>query len=642
MPYPRELVLDQETEDRLIAYIEEELTNHYAERSGHIEDLQRYQRDYWAKPTNEVATFPFRNAATIVIPLDAIAVEAIHARVDRTMFALDQFVSAKAISPEWEHVDRAVERHLDYELMVQMRIRKPLTSCFLESEKFGTMTGKVGYVREEKWSVREIGGIEQDFRVVTKNGPQFDAVSDARFLMPHSALDPQTAHWCGEEHEDTPYRVMMLEQAGFFKEGTILGEDAKLRQWATQTSPQSGAEGGQKFDNTQKTLENTKSQWPKTINWLELWIAFNVDGDPDGRMREIVVHYHRDARCLMSTRYNWNHDLRRPYPQNVYFPVEHRWRGIGICKMNEQFQKEITTQHRQRIDNATLANMRMIKIHKLSQYGPNEPIFPGKMWFLDNMDHLETIQMGEIYPSSYQNENAAMVFSQQRTGVNEATLGMPQAGTPGTATAEMARVQEGNKKFDLIFANMKEFATDVITDTASVIQQFGPRRVEYYNTAENGQLVKQFYDMPAELIRNGLLISLKASGQTQNKILDRQNWQQIAQFINMYYNGLMQLAMPTGDKKLIGSILYKGMGAATEAMRQIFESYDIRNIDRLIVKELDPEIRNALASLNPTQPGGTGEPSGDQQVPGMGNGGQALQPAGANGNGRFDFFPGQQ
>ena len=64
--------------------------------------------------------------------------------------------------------------------------------------------------------------------------------------------------------------------------------------------------------------------------------------------------------------------------------MEGRWTGIGVGKQNEQFQALITTIHRQRLDAGTLANMGQLALKKTSGYGPDEPIWPGKMWFVDN------------------------------------------------------------------------------------------------------------------------------------------------------------------------------------------------------------------------------------------------------------------
>jgi hypothetical protein len=258
------------------------------------------------------------------------------------------------------------------------------------------------------------------------------------------------------------------------------------------------------------------------------------------------------------------------------------------------------------------------------------------------MDHIESFQMGEIYPSGYQNENASLVYSQQRTGANDVMLGMPQVGTPGTATSDMARIQEGTKKYDFIYSNFKTFTTDIITDVACTIQQFGPRRVEYYDLVENGQYVKQFYDMPELDIRNGLLISLKAAGQNQNKVLDRQNAQQIAQYTQQYYTGLLQLAQFTQNPKVIALIVTKGMSASTEVFRQILDGFDMRNIDRVVVKELEAAVNEALTNYAGPVTTGSGSPNSTLQIPGMDRFITSGSSNGENGNGAAYSIPGRQ
>lgn len=637
--YPRQLNLDPDTQRRLVSYIETELLNHYMERNPWMDRLLSWQKDYWAEPTTKRATFPFTGASTIVIPLTAVAVEAVHARTMTTLFALNQMVSATARSATWEDYARPVERFLDQELLQEMKIRRKLDSSVLEIEKFGTGIGKVGYERVVKSAVRKIGDVEQEFPVTIRDGAVMDSVASGRFLMPLSATDPQTAPWCGEEHAKSPYEVLCMEDNGFFYPGTF----EVIKKWvATSSQTATGVE--RKFLQAQESLESRKAVWPNLIDWVELWLSFIVDGSTIPK--EIVVHYHRPSQYLMSCRYNWHDDLHRPYRVGVYFPVEHRWMGIGICKQNEQFQKEVTTQHRQRLDNATLANMRMIKISKLSGYKAGEPIFPGKMWFLDDMSHVDTLQLGEVYNSAFNNEQATLMYSQQRTGVNDVVLGQPQVGTPGTATGDLARIQEGAKKFDYAYQNIKEFVQELIVDTACIIQQYGPRRIEYFDVAEGGRMVQQFFNMPVEYIRHGLLIELRAAGQQQNKVLDRQNWQVVATLIQQYYLGMLQLAQ-LGRQDLVQYITDKGLIAGTEAMRQLLETFDIRNVDRIILSEILKQplpglggqgVNGGGISPGTTQPGGNGGPAGAGQAPGMEQLAalvQALGGGGSPGNGRL-------
>jgi hypothetical protein len=628
--YPRLLSLDEETEERLKSYLDDELTRHYMERDKWVQNIINWQRDYWAEPSQKQRTFPFLGASNIMIPLSAIAVEAIQAREMTTIFALDQFVSARAKNADWENVAHPVEAMLDHELLTKMKIYWPVNDMALEKNKFGTCMGKSGYEKIVKTAIREIGDQEQEFDVIIKDGPTVDYVPITRFLMPLGSQDPQRAPWCGEEHDWTPFEVKGYEDSGMFREGTM----EKLKAWVSNSNVTS--QGEKKAQHAQEKLEDREAMWPKSLNFVEMWLTFNVDqGDRD---HEIIAIYHRESRYLPAVRYNYHHDLHRPYRRGVYFPVEGRWPGIGICKQNEQFQKEITTQHRQRLDNATLANMRMIVINKLSGYGPNEPVFPGKIWFVDDMSHINTIQLGEVYQSAFANEQATLIYSQQRTHVSDITLGMGQTGTPGTATSDLARIQEGAKISDFTFKNFKQFLNELIIDVAVNIQQFGPRSKLYYEQVENGKLVEQFFSLSPELIRDGLVIELTSAGQQQNKIIDRQDWIQISALLEKYYRGLVEMAQVLQSPELIQSVVKKGMTAITEAMRQILESYDRRNINRIIMSELLAGVENGTPSGPQALPlpGANNRIASPGSSPGMdqliaaiqGNGGSSVPPIG--------------
>jgi hypothetical protein len=358
MPYPREIYLGEDREAELSMYLDTILTRYYMDTNEHIQDLLQWQSDYWAKPTKKVANFPFKNASTIVIPITAIAVEAVHARAETQLFGQSQLVVSQSISDEWDEAQKPVEDFMNYQLLEVLKIRKSMSSCFLEAEKFGTAIGKPLYQRMIRNGVREIDGEDQEFQVVYKDGPSFDAVPDSKFILPYWSQDAQSSDFVGEEHSDTPLFVYEAEQSGLFRPGTYKALDIYLENQMSE--PGSGMDG-KDFERNQMELEKTRYSLGRRLDWYELWIAWETDDT--GVKKELVVHYHRDSKTFMSIRYNFLSDLRRPYRTTVYFPVEHRSRGIGICKMNEQFQRSITVRHRQNIDNATLANIRMFKIH---------------------------------------------------------------------------------------------------------------------------------------------------------------------------------------------------------------------------------------------------------------------------------------
>lgn len=599
MPYPRNIYLDEDTQNRLRSYLDDEILRHYAERSEFIEELKNWQKDYWAKSKSERATFPFTGASRLVIPITAISVEAVHSRTMTTLFGLPQFVSARSRNAQMADVGTQVERMMDHEILGNSKNYDQIDSAILECEKYGTGIMKSSYEFIMKTAVRDVvnqstGEVvdTREVNVITRQGAVIDAVPLGRYIMPYAHQDPQTAPWVGEEHSDSPYQIRALINSGFFYNDIW----EELEKWVSSSSfGNAGPLNFRQNEQQQEQLEKRQPVWPKRLDWLEVWLSFDTDGS--NREKEIIVHYHVPSRIFMSIRHNFHEDLHRPYRKGVYFPVEHRWAGIGICKQVEQFQKEITTMHRQRLDAGTIANMPMLKVHKLSGYGPKEPIFPGKMWFLDDMTHVEPFKMSEVSASAFSNEQASVIYSQQRSGVNEVVLGMPQVGTPGTATSDLARIQEGNKKFDFVYKNIKSWVRDIIVDVAVNIGQFGARNVEYYSLVEGGELANQFFSLDPALIRGNFLIEIGPAGQQQNKILDRQNWTQVAAMLQTYYSGLLQLAQFTGNKELMFAISQKGIVAGTEAMKQILESFDIRNIDRIVLSE----VLQKSQQLAPTQ-----------------------------------------
>lgn len=597
--YPPLLDLDEERESALKAHLDQLLFDHDSEREVFIDELIKMQKDYWAKPVQEKRTFPFTNAANIIIPLTAIVFETVHARTMTTLFGLKQFVSAKSVNPQYEQVVTPFEQYFDHELRNSIKIKDGIESAIIELEKLGTGVASTYYENIVKWGVKEIAGKKQEFPVTVSRGAKVCSTPLSRFLCPYTANSVETAAWSGEEFTKTPYEVKVLEQSGLFYEGTF----EALKMWYTHDEL-----GGKKYERSQQQLEKREpTSWVDQTDFVEMWLSY--DYDDSGYEKEIVVHYHRTARILMAVRDNWNFDLRRKYRTGVYFPVEHRITGIGISKQNEQFQKEVTVQHRQRLDNATIANMRMFKVSKLSGYGPNEPIFPGKMWFLDDMTQIDTVQLGEVYPSSFNNEQQTLMYSQQRTGVNEVVLGMPQTGTPGTATSDLARVKEGQKKFDYTYGNIKKFTDAIIMDLHLQIAQYGPSSPYYFENINGGSLVQQFLSLPPELIKQSLILEVTTAGEKDNNIIDRQNWMQISQIIQQYVTGMLQLAMQTGDQQAAMLIAKKGMSAGTEALKQILESFEVRNVDKIIIPELLQYGIGPVSQLGGSQ-GANGTPQG--------------------------------
>lgn len=567
--YPPLIHLELDEQVRLMNHLKDLILRHQGERNQSMDDLIQMQKEYYAKPVTEKKTFPFPGAANIIIPLAAISFEAIHARTMTTAFGIEQKTFAKAVNPIYDDFVSPIEEFMDYEVK-RSRFKERVESAIIEQEKFGTGCAKVRYETVIKNGVFYEAGVEQEMPVVVRQGCVVDSVPWAKFQYPFDAAELDDSEWVGEEFNRTMNQIQVMEDSGLFYKHVTKA----VSTWFNLNT--------NRFETSQQQLENRTPSFPQTLTFGEYWFTFDLH---KGKRVELVAHYSVEAHILMSLRYNYRKDLSRPYRIAKYMPVEHRIAGIGICKQSQAFQREITTLHRQRLDNGTIANMRMFVISRMSGIQPNEPIYPGKAWYVDDINHIQTLQFGDINGSAFNNEHMVLMYHQQYTGVNELTVGMPSVGTPGTASDVTLRVQEGNKKFGYTFGNTKTFIDTLYNDMLSCIQMFGPRTIQYFSQAANGMMVQQFLSLPEELIRQGLVIELGSAGQNNNKVLDRQNWTQVSGIIDGYYTKLLGLAMQLQSPELVQLVAMKAFPAATEVLKQILESYDIRRIDKVIINE---------------------------------------------------------
>ena len=601
--YPRMINFSTETKELLTTYIDSEIEAFFEERTPVLEDWRDYQKLYWAKPEKKERNFPFRRAANVVVPLAAIAVEAIHARTMNTLFSVEPFYSIRPRSKEWIESAKPTERWLQSEIESpdSLNMFGFCDEALLELYKLGTAVAKSGYEKDIRKSLRSVGGQDEEFYAIRKNGATIDRVPLANFVMRLAELDPQTAPIVGEKHTVTWGQLKRFALSGRMRKEAV---EAIKAHWIDIRLGQEAGDGTD-YKKEVESAANVEPLWYSGFDFYELWISFDVDGD--GIDEEIVVDYHKDSGTFLSARYNWYDDLHRPYRIATYFNVEGIWPGIGACKQVEQFQNEATTIHRQRLDNATLANIGMIALRKGSGYGPGEPIFPGKMWFLDDVKDIAPIKLNEIYPSSFVNEQALMSLSDKRVGVNELILGLPQEGTPGTATSDISRLAESNKRFDLVLKKIKRWMSEIGVDIITNYQIFGNQQVHWLVLGEDGQYVEQVLRMPSVLVRRGAIVDLTVTDTITNRETEKAQWLQLFQVMTGFYKETFPVAQLFGDPQIMAQLAQKALMGTDEIMRRLLETYTIMDTDKFTLSE---KSANANAGAIPAQVGRVGLPSG--------------------------------
>jgi len=599
------LVLDDETKWRLIQFLDNELFQCWSERSTLVEDWIQWEKDYWAKPSQTTKNFPFRKAANVVIPMTAIAVETILARMVTTIFSVKPFYSIRARTSDW------VEAAPEVESWLQTEVEDPnaldvygfARESLLELIKLGTGIGKSGYEKDiRKVNTDNPDGSSTPRYVVRRDGATLDHVPLANFLMRLHERDPQSAVWCGEEHSNVTWA-----QA---KRHALSGrwdpeELEKVKTYFSQMRNQIGSTAD-KFDGARRAEENDEPAWTDTLAFQEIWMSFDVDGD--GIDEEIVIDYHRDSQAILARRYNWYEDTHRPYRIGVFIPVSGRWTGIGVGKQLEQFQALITTIHRQRLDAGTLANIGQLALKKTSGYGANEPIWPGKIWFLDEpRTDIVPIQFSNTqHFAQISNEDNARQYADKRSGANELILGTPHVGTPATATSDLAKLAEGNKKFDFVLKNVRRWYSLLGLDTLANYQQFGSRGRTWVVRGEGGEWVEKFLEMPQQDVRRGAFIDLTVTDSITNKDVEQQKWLNLFQVLTMHYDKVLERAGQVSglmqDPTLFIMFGTMALKASNEAMTRLLGAAGVPDPSGFLL-----DIDKILGGQDGSEEGGTEE-----------------------------------
>ena len=601
--WPKMLKLSSERELVLVSWLSSEIESAWVEKEDVVADWKKWQNQYWAQPETTVKNFPFKKAANIVIPLTAIAVEAVHARLMNTVWSVEPFWSIRPRSGRWIESAKPVEEWLQSEVENENSLDafKFCSDTFMELCKLGTGIGKSGYTKIIKKSVRPAAdGSNDPFYSVANNGATLEYVPCANFIMRAGEQDPQLSAWVGEEHSFTWGQMKKMSQSGRMSTKAI----EKIRHWE-QSNEGERTGSAADYKNEIEKLDKFEPMWHDEFRVQEIWCAFDIDG-VDGEDEEIIVDYHHASGTILSTHHNWYSDLHRPYRVVQYVNVEGRIWGIGIGKQNEQFQDIITTIKRQSLDNATLANMRMLAVKKQSGISPDEPIFPGKIWFLDDPSRdVQVLQMSEIYQSAYANEQSIQLYSDKRTGVNETILGLPQQGTPGTATGDLARIAEGNKRFDLVLRNIRRWLGLLSQDVLSNYQQFGDQQRHWLVKEEEGGWIERVLNMPQELVRSGAIVELSATSSLVNRQVEQQQWMSLFTVISNYYRQIIELSQ-LFDPQIMAQAAQRAVAMSDEAMKRLLATFEVPEAEKLLFLG-DQNERPAPRDLGGVEAGGLRE-----------------------------------
>ena len=560
-----------------------ELQTERANRSELEQDWIRYEQVYRARPKSKVKDFPFQGAANLVIDIAATDVDTTVAGLLGVLFGSPNLWSCEALKPEMLDYAPRLEEFLEWAQEQELGMYNVMTDFILQLTKLGTSIMKQRYRREQKlmyqWREGPQGTIEQMQLKLKTDRPDVQVVSLANFYLPATALNIQDSPWVAERLELTWTQLENRVKAGIYLPDSLYRIGAF---WRGQQAPTP-------YNNFQSAQEQLDHFLPSFRDKFELF-EFNTEFDifGIGEPVKLICTIHEPTQTYLRIDLNPAFNQEYQYSAARFLRQNGRFYGIGLCEILEMKQEEISTMHNQRIDNGTIRNTTLFKAQKGTGVKADEPIWPGRIFLVEDINQFEPMPMGYESGSTLPEEMALIDYARSRSGVSDYQRG--GAGNPAisysTATTTVQMLQQGRLRLDQTLREVQAATSETGQRVVEMYQQYNPGGKPYLVMgAKDGQLVEEVLRFPLDTIRMGVAIKVTATNAQLNKETKIRTDQIIYGMVNQMYTQLFQAMAilvnpqyPPAMRVLAAQMMQGGLILSY----RILDSYGQQDIDRIL------------------------------------------------------------
>jgi hypothetical protein len=513
---PPQVKLGEAGETRLAAYLYEEINTCRWERQPYVSKLARLKEKYRAPFPEFPKDFPMANMSQITIPVIKTAVNTLSSRIVQTVMAADPLVSVRTDDNEYQTVASDYERFLKIYSDERLEAEEVVDDWITESIQLGTSILEVTHHKCRR-NIVTYDALTQEYTKEAKDvfvGPKFFHFPIEDFWIRPQYQDHQTAPWCGKVLRLTWSQIKDMAMAG------DLDPEKIDRLWNHRGLSEQDVSEVQKSD---EDVEKFRPHDRDQFQIFELCVRWDVDGE--GLEEELIIRFHEDSRTILRVFYSGFKNGRRPWEVARFIKILHRFYAEGLAEMLEHLQEEISTIHNQRIDNATIANLRIILVSRLIRgLAPGDRLWSGKVVKVSNVkEDVGTLQLGDIYPSTAQNESIAQGYVREVSGAGEVATGMAQPVTRTTATAQLSLLEELNRRFDKIIKGYRKNIRRIFIQLDDLFGQYGTAGLaEQWLGPLHGRMLEQYLAIPAEVAGSRRKIRILATKSSINREVEFQ------------------------------------------------------------------------------------------------------------------------
>jgi hypothetical protein len=599
--------------EEIVRYIDQQIE--WLENSHqdlHQNKIPKWRRLYLGTPAEATRNFPFPNAANTIVQVVGETVDTMVARVMGIVYAthpLWVFQNyAKGDAKAKEERRKVLEDFMDLVGMEPGELDLQFVEAlwFTDAAKLGTAFVKlsveenmeavvVGY---ESSSSKRIKGVEE----TTYSGPRVGKLRHEDFMA-----DPakQTLEQCDMVVVRKTLKRFDLEDRGFrgiYSQDAV--SDVLSRPDRSTPRPQTQQELQDQGISTPAYPEST-AEWDIYECYFPHWFK--------DRKYRLIYSYHKLTKTVMRKVFNFMPKNELPVKRARLGYRTDGLYGHGYAELLETYQEELSTVHNQRLDNATVANVRALRVSPRARaLDSNMELYPGAL-LVGEQDEIEALQVGDVYPSTFKNEEMTLGLVARRAGITPAVSGSG-SGSMGkrpavySSSGTLAVMQENNSVVGFATSEFRHAHVMLGTALTAMYGKFGTGGREEVFGMEAQRLAEALEEFKTDKMR----IPLRAATGSLNREVDKQTGMLMAGLIQRHYTAVGQLMQAINSPMVPESVrdyFVKVIQAAEMFHKKVLKDFGYEQ----------PDIYVPEAIVN----GG----GGGQQAPGQGGAAPQGQPA---------------
>lgn len=592
----------------------------------HLNKLPKWRRLYLGRPAEEVRNTPWMNAANTVVQVVGETVDTMVARVmglvwaTRPLWTFQNYAKAKA---DEEKMNNEAERRVleDFMDLVgfepdELNLHPVEALWYTEAAKLGTAFVKIPL--EERTEAVVVGYDDAASKKIRGKerliyaGPKVVNLRHEDVLCNAGADSLDVCDFVAVRHTLTR---MQLEERGFTKKYKAEAVEKIL----------SEPDRCQPIPPKQQELSDqgisTPARPDTTAEW-DIWECYFPHWH-NRRKYRIILSFHKRTKTVMRKVFNFLPDNMLPVKRAKLGYRTGGMYGHGYSELLEIYQEELSTTHNQRLDNATVANIRALRVSPRARaLDGNCELFPAALLVAEK-DEVESIAVGDVYPSTFKNEELTLQLVARRASISPAVSGMGTGGMMKrpqqySAQGTLAVMQENNSGVGFATSEFRHAHTELGSALVKMYGKFGTFGKEDAFGLDGERLIAALDKFSEGKLR----IPIRASTGSLNKEVEKQTGMLMAGLLQRHYTAIGQLIQAISNPMAPPEFKQYAVGvtlAATEFHKRVLKDFDY-----------DPDLYIPESPIKPQAEQGGGQPQnqGAGGQGGMAPGGSPMAGAG--------------